>query len=42
LFVADPIHLSFGLATRFLGGSIYRTRFERAQATLVLSAESQP
>jgi polyisoprenoid-binding protein YceI len=28
-FVADPVHSTFGFSVRFLGGSIYRARFER-------------
>jgi polyisoprenoid-binding protein YceI len=39
VFAADPVHSSFGFALRFLGGSIYRARFEQAEATLDLSAD---
>jgi polyisoprenoid-binding protein YceI len=39
LFAADPVHSSFGFALRFLGGSIYRARFEQAEATLDLSGD---
>lgn len=33
-FIADPIHSGFGFAIEFLGGSIYRARFEEAEAKL--------
>jgi polyisoprenoid-binding protein YceI len=39
-FVSDPVHSTFAFSVRFLGGSIYRARFERAEATLELSGET--